>query len=139
MAKLSTGGIWAVAGALFAGMAAAADLSESGVVLSDVRVVPAAAEVVKSIDLEGDVPVATYVTAAMPDGRRLMRNANGFWVDWDGRQASLVDNGFVPSGGRLTYKVLKEDLSGRLFPIHVTVAYKVGETVKFGVFQVVAQ
>lgn len=139
MARLSTGGIWAVAGTLVAGMAAAADLSESGVVLSDVTVAPATAEVVKTIDLEGDVPVGTYVTASMPDGRRLMRNANGFWVDWDGRQATLVDNGFTPSGGRLTYKVLKEDLSGRLFPIRVTVAYKVGETVKFGVFQVVAQ
>ena len=127
----------AAVGVCLATAAGAAGLRASGVELADVQVVPASAEVVVTVDLNGDSVEASYVTAAMPDGRRLMRSHDGYWLDWDGRADNLVDNRFAASGDRLTFKVLKEDLSARFFPINVTVAYKTGAAIKFGVFQVV--
>jgi hypothetical protein len=119
--------------------AAAESLTVAGAALESVAVAPASANVSRSVALNGDAPTATYVMAHMPDGQALQRTNLGYWQPWDGKLDSLVDNGFRPSGGDLTFKVLKEDISGRFFPITVTLAYRTAEAVKFGVFQIMPE
>ena len=131
--------IGAVVVAWAIGPAAAETLSVEGAWLQGVTVAPATANLSRTIELDGDVPTATHVTAHMPDGRALQRTNLGYWQPWDGDASKLVDNGFKPAGGSLTYKILKEDISARFFPITVTVAYRVGSQLKFGVFQVMPE
>jgi hypothetical protein len=120
--------------------AAAADsLTVEGARLDGVSVAPATANVARTVTLNGDAPAATYVVAHTPDGKALQRTNLGYWHPWDGALSSLVDNGFRPAGDALTFKILKEDISGRFFPIRVTIAYRVGEQIKFGVFQIVPE
>jgi hypothetical protein len=107
--------------------------------LQNVVVEATTANVSRTVALNGDAPSATYVMAHMPDGRVLQRTNLGYWEPWDGKLDSLVDNGFRAAGGDLTFKILKEDISGRFFPITVTLAYRVGDAVKFGVFQIMPE
>lgn len=132
-------GIGAIALAWAAGAVAAESLTVSGARLENVKLAPATANLARTVTLNGDAPTAAYVTAHMPDGRSLQRTNLGYWEPWDGRVDSLVDNGFRAAGGDLTFKILKEDISGRFFPITFTLAYRVGEQVKFGVFQVMPE
>ena len=136
--KRLAAGVGAVVVAWASG-AAAESLTVSGASLESVAVAPATANVARTVALNGDAPTATYVTAHMPDGRALQRTNLGYWQPWDGKLDSLVDNGFRAAGGNLTFKILKEDISGRFFPITVTLAYRAGEQVKFGVFQIMPE
>ena len=131
--------IGAVALAWAAGAAGAESLTVAGARLESVKLAPAAANLSRIVELNGDAPTAAYVTAHMPDGRALQRTNLGYWEPWDGRTDSLVDNGFRAAGGVLAFKILKEDISGRFFPITFTLAYRTGDQVKFGVFQVMPE
>lgn len=128
---------------LTVGAGAAEKLSTAGMALTDVAVNPAAVAtsgVSRTIDLSGDIPTATFVTAHLPDGKHLQRSNLGYWLPWDGDVDSLIDNRLPLNGdGTVTFKVVKEDLSDKMFPIAVTLAYTVGEQVKFGVFQILPQ
>lgn len=134
----------AVATLSFAAAAAAAEkLSAAGVALADITVNPAAVAatgVTRTVDLSGDTPTATFVTAHLPDGKHLQRSNLGYWLPWDGQVDSLIDNRLPLNGdGTVTFKVVKEDLSDKMFPIAVTLAYATGGQVKFGVFQILPQ
>jgi len=131
--------IGAIAVAWATGAAAVESLAVEGARLENVTLAPAAANVARTVALNGDAPTATYVVAHTPGGQALQRTNLGYWHPWDGDVRSLVDNGFRPAGGSLTFKILKEDLSARFFPIRVTIAYRVGEQVKFGVFQIMPE
>ncbi len=126
-----------------AGAAAAEKLTVAGAALADVTVNPATVAttgISRTIELSGDAPAATFVTAHLPDGKHLQRSNLGYWLPWDGDVDSLIDNRLPLNGdGTVTFKVVKEDLSDKMFPIAVTLAYTVGEQVKFGVFQILPQ
>lgn len=125
--------VWATGGA------AAESLTVAGAALKNVEVAPATASLSRTVALDGDVPTAAYVVAHMPDGQALQRTNLGYWQPWDGKLESLVDNGFRAKSDALTFKILEEDISGRFFPITVTLAYRTGNQVKFGVFQVMPE
>ena len=114
----------------------AESLSETGTVLSDQRVNFSNADITRSIDLNGDTPSATYVMAHTIGGKRVQRNNLGYWIPWSGDVDELIDNQFQASGDSLAYKIISQDISGFMFPITFVLAYRVGETLKFGVFQV---
>jgi hypothetical protein len=132
-------GIGAIVVAWATGAAAIEGLSVDGAALESVKLAPATANVSRTVALNGDAPTAAYVTAHMPDGRALQRTNLGYWQPWDGKLDSLVDNGFRAAAGSLTFKILKEDISGRFFPITVTLAYRAGDRVKYGVFQIMPE
>ncbi len=85
-----------------------------------------------TVPLNGDMPRATHVFARFGNNRPLQRNAEGFWIDWSGESSALIDNRFRPQGGSLTFKILDEDISAAYFPIDIFVAYRVGDTLKYG-------
>lgn len=119
-----------------AAAAHAESLSEAGTVLADQRVDFNNADITRSIDLNGDTPSATFVMAHTLGGKRLQRTNLGYWIPWNGDVDELIDNKFQANGGSLTYKIVSQDISGFMFPITFVLAYRVGETLKFGVFQV---
>ena len=114
----------------------AESLSETGSVLTDQRVNFSNADITRSIDLNGDTPSATYVMAHTIGGKRVQRNNLGYWIPWSGDVDELIDNQFQASGDSLAYKIISQDISGFMFPITFVLAYRVGETLKFGGFQV---
>lgn len=129
----------AVAGGMTAAMPAHAidRLSETGARLAPEVVADARkAVVVRTVDLQGDQPSAAYVMAHDMTNRMLQRTNDGYWIAWDRKHASLVDNQITPQNGKLVFKVFAEDISGAQFPLSITLAYKVGNVLKYGVFPV---
>jgi ribosomal protein L14 len=133
---------WAIgtvaAACCIAGAAQALDrLSATGARLApEVVADPRKAVVVRTVDLQGDVPSATYVMAHDLTNRMLQRTNDGYWIAWDRKLTSLVDNQITPQNGKLVFKVFAEDISAAQFPLSITLAYKVGDVVKYGVFPV---
>ena len=111
-------------------------LRPSGTALSSMLVDPADAHITRTVQLGGDVPLATHVITKTTDGKALQRTALGEWVPWDRDEATLIDNRFTPSGGALTFKVDDGSLMDRFFPISYTVAYRTETRLNFGVFSV---
>jgi hypothetical protein len=134
-------GVALMLGLLLAGMAQAAEsLTTTGARLADVPVDPSGAiDLRRTITVGDDSPSAYYVTANMPDGRRLQRNNLGYWLPWDGRASSLIDNRFTLNSGTVTYKILRQNIGDVFFPITITLAYRVNGTIKFGVFNVLPE
>lgn len=85
-----------------------------------------------TVPLNGDQPLATYVFARFGNNQPLQRNAEGFWIDWSGEHAALIDNRFAAQGGSLTFKILDEDISAAYFPVDIFVAYRTGDAFKYG-------
>lgn len=118
----------------------AAELSTTGTKLDDVAVdITQEIDLSRTIALNGDSPSAYYVTAHMPDGRALQRNNLGYWLPWDGRPQSLIDNRFTASNGKVTYKILRQEIGDLFFPVTITLAYRVDGRVKFGVFNILPE
>ena len=136
--RAAVAGLALLLGTSFSGMVQAAEsLSSSGVRLADETVdLSTSVTLSRTISVGGDSPGATYVTANLADGRRLQRNNLGYWLPWDGRASTLIDNRFAASGGNVTYKILSQDISDLFFPISITLAYRVDGTIKYGVFTV---
>jgi hypothetical protein len=124
----------------FASTASAGDtLSESGARLSAIAVSPGAQDVRRSVDLSGDQPIASYVTARSPAGAMLMRTRQGYWLPWSGRTEELSDTGASAKDGKLEFKILKEDLGAASLPITVSIGYRTAAGVKFGTFDITAK
>ncbi|MSP50900.1 MAG: hypothetical protein EXQ91_00675 [Alphaproteobacteria bacterium] len=137
--------LWGIGGVLALAMtttfesAQAASLSTSGAVLTDLRADIDNAQISQTIDLNGDVAIATYVMAHMPDGKSLQRNNLGYWLPWNGQIDTLLDNKFVAGGSTLTFKIIDQSIRDRMFPITFVVAYRTAAAFKFGVLQVSPQ
>ena len=91
------------------------------------------------VSLNGDQPLATYMTAHNASGAQLVRTRQGYWLPWSGREEDLSDVGLTPQSGTLEYKLLKEDLPTVQLPITVAIGYRTAQGVKFGVFEIRAQ
>jgi hypothetical protein len=136
---------WWLGGALSVALSAASasagdKLTVQGVVLSPVKVAPAAAVITRTVDLEsGEQVVRTYVSLRTADGKYLQRNNDGYWLTWNGTRDTLLDNKFQAVGSTLTFKVLKQDISQQSFPLTVSITYESSAGVKFGVFEVLPQ
>ena len=92
-----------------------------------------------SVDLQGDVPVATYVSARIGTAQLVQRTPAGQWVAWDGRDETRINDQFAAFGGRLTFIVNGADFSAQKFPVAVFIGYRTAAGLKFGTFTVTAQ
>jgi hypothetical protein len=107
-------------------------LTLAGVELAPIQVDPAHVDIRVTVDLGGDVPLASFI-AARPRGLpALQRTTSGTWVAWDQRPESLIDNHFASSDGKLIFAATGADFSRQSFPIAISVAYRTLAGVKFG-------
>ncbi len=90
----------------------------------------------RSVDLGGDVPTATYVSARTRGGALMVRTRAGYWLPWSGREEDLADNGFTAAGGTLEFKLMKESLPEAALPITITIGYRTSAGLKFGIFEI---
>jgi len=112
---------------------AAERLTTGGVVLPAQAIAPGGGlEAV--IDASGDEVLSVH-TLLRPASSNviLMRDRDGFWVEWDGDRASLAPSAAVNDDGVLTYKVFQTPPSG-VNSMTVTVAYRTPDGLKFGWF-----
>ncbi len=111
-------------------------LTEAGARLEAVGVDPLRVSVARTIAVGGDAVTGSFVTAHTASGKALRRDHLGFWLPWDGRLSSMTNNRFPVTDGRIIFKILKdENMSGELFPIRITLAYRTQTALKFGVFE----
>jgi hypothetical protein len=108
-------------------------LSYAGIELAPVVVDRADVNIAVTIDLAGDHPRATYITARPRGMPALQHTAEGAWVAWDQRTQSLIDNRFAPSGPHLVFAFFGANFSRQSFPVVLSVAYRTLAGVKFGV------
>ena len=87
------------------------------------------------VEIGGDIPLKTHITAHTPAGNMLQRTNLGYWVPWSGKLDDLMDTFSPKSNNAINFKIFKdEDLSEELFPIKIMVAYRTATELKFGVF-----
>ena len=89
-----------------------------------------------TVNLNGDQPLATYVWATVGSNDRRVRTNEGYWLPWNGDVATLIDNHFPIKDGKVTFKVLDEDIGIDNHGVTISVGYKVGDTLKYGIFGV---
>jgi hypothetical protein len=114
-------------------------LSEDWPWLAPVYADPSNLDLNYTVDVGGDTPLATHVMARTAAGSYLQRDRNGYWVPWIGGLEALLDNGFQARDGKLTFKLVREDLSAEWLPIAITVAYRTAMALKLGVFELRGQ
>ncbi len=83
----------------------------------------------RSVDLDGDQPVATFVVARMAGNLMLQRTPVGGWTTWDGDVATLVDSRLPLGVGTLVYRVEGSPAGADA----LILGYRTPEGVKFGV------
>ena len=87
------------------------------------------------VEIGGDIPLKTHITAHTPAGNMLQRTNLGYWVPWSGKLDDLMDTFSPKSSNAINFKIFKDDdLSEELFPIKIMVAYRTATELKFGVF-----
>ena len=90
-----------------------------------------------SIKLNGDIPLATYVTARFQNNQPKQRLANSLWVDWDEKVETLQNNGFIPSeDDLLVFNIFEEKLNLSFLPLIITISYINHDNLKSGYFVV---
>jgi hypothetical protein len=90
-----------------------------------------------SIKLNGDIPLATYVTARFQNNQPKQRLANSLWVDWDEKVETLQNNGFIPTGDDLLiFNIFEEKLNLSFLPLIITISYINHDNLKSGYFVV---
>lgn len=134
----------AVAVALSAAGAANADdtlrvLSESGTNLGVMTTTGNVADLRFTVDLQGDVPSATHVWATVGSSERRMRTNDGYWLPWNGDVATLADNRFPVRDGKIVFKVMDEDIGADNHGVSISIGYRVGDKLKYGVFAILPE
>ncbi|MFQ5764539.1 MAG: hypothetical protein ACE5GT_06395 [Rhodospirillales bacterium] len=87
-----------------------------------------------TVDLNGDQPDATYIWATVGSNDFRVRTNEGYWLPWTGNLESLVDNRFPITDGKVTFKVLDENIGVDNHGVTIRIGYKVGDTLKYGIF-----
>jgi len=87
------------------------------------------------IDAAGDDVLSVH-TLIRPASTNvvLMRDRDGFWMEWDGDRAALVPAAASAEGDALTYKIFQTPPPG-VNAMTVTIAYRTPEGLKFGWFE----
>ncbi|MCC6466877.1 MAG: hypothetical protein IT563_01035 [Alphaproteobacteria bacterium] len=115
-------------------------LAVGGVALTPIVIQPGAAtDIRRAVELNGDQPLATYVTASSRSGETLARTRQGYWLPWTGREEDLSDAGFTAKSGLLEFKLAKEDFAAAALPITVSIGYRTAAGIKFGSFEIRAK
>lgn len=88
-----------------------------------------------TVDATGDEVLSVH-TMIRPASTNIvmMRDRDGFWVNWDGDRASLIPSAARNDNGVLTYKIFQQPPAG-VNAMTVTIAYRTPEGLKFGWFE----
>jgi hypothetical protein len=118
----------------FGGAAGAADRLDKDGVFLPAQAIGANGVLEATIDATGDEVLSVH-TMIRPASTNIimMRDRDGYWVNWDGDRNSLVPSAARNDNGILTYKIFQTPPKG-VNAMTVTVAYRTPEGLKFGWF-----
>lgn len=116
-------------------------LAEGGVMVQQMKLPEGRLFLQCRVALGSDVPEASYVIAHTMSNKPMKRDANGFWLAWDYRRETLIDNNVYdpqnpPADRKVLFKIINEDISGTSLPVAFHFGYVVGGVFKFGVISV---
>ena len=111
-------------------------LSENGTDLGTVTTAGAVDDLRFTVDLQGDTPSATHVWATVGSNDRRMRTNEGYWLPWNGSLETLADNRLPVHDGRVVFKVMDENIGADNHGVSISIGYRVGDKVKYGVFAI---
>ena len=88
-----------------------------------------------TVDATGDQVLAVH-TMIRPASTNvvMMRDRDGFWVNWDGDMGSLIPSAARDDDGMLTFKIFQKPPAG-VNAMTVTIAYQTPSGLKFGWFE----
>jgi len=84
------------------------------------------------VDLQGQSPITTHITARFQNNRPLMKRSNGSWGLWSGVFGDLENLNLVPNGNVLVYDIGSQTLPGIFFPVVITLAYRTNTELLWG-------
>ncbi|MAI06561.1 MAG: hypothetical protein CBC47_05480 [Alphaproteobacteria bacterium TMED87] len=88
-----------------------------------------------NVKLNGDIPLATYVSARFQNNQPKQRLANSLWIDWNERVETLQNNGFAPTeNDMLIFDIFEEKLDYTFLPIIITISYLGHDSLKSGYY-----
>lgn len=124
----------AMALALAAGAAGAAErLTEAGASLP-ARALHDGAPLEVAIDAAGDEVLSVHALLRPASSNIvLMRDRDGFWVEWSGDRADLAESAARRDGDLLVYKLFQAPPDG-VNAMTITLAYRTAEGIKYGWF-----
>lgn len=111
-------------------------LHENGVDLGTITSAGAVDDLRFTVDLQGDVPSATHVWATVGSNERRMRTNEGYWLPWNGNTDALADNQFPVIDNKVVFKVMDEDIGADNHGVSISIGYRVGDRLKYGVFAI---
>lgn len=122
----------------FGGAAGAADRLDMDGVFLPGQAIGADGVLEATIDATGDEVLSVH-TMIRPASTNIimMRDRDGYWVNWDGDRNSLIPSSARNDDGVLTYKIFQTPPKG-VNAMTVTIAYRTPEGLKFGSFQAAA-
>ena len=87
-----------------------------------------------TVALNGDVPDATHVWALVGGSHFRQRTNEGYWIEWNGRNAELIDNHFPIVNDTVVFKVIDEDIGVDNRGISIAIGYRIDGLLKYGLF-----
>ena len=88
-----------------------------------------------NVKLNGDIPLATYVTARFQNNQPKQRLANSLWIDWNERVETLRSNNFLPTeNDTLIFDIFDERMDSFFMPIIITISYLENNNLKSGFY-----
>ena len=88
------------------------------------------------VDLQGEVPVATYVWGTVGSNGFRVRTNEGFWIPFNGDPDKLIDNRIPVVDGKVLFKILDEDIGNDNQGIGINIGYRVGGVLKYGAYAI---
>ncbi len=119
----------------FGGATGAADRLETDGVFLPGQAIGADGVLETTIDASGDEVLWVH-TMIRPASTNIimMRDRDGYWVNWDGDMNSLITSSARNDDGLLTFKIFQKPPQG-VNSMTVTVAYQTPDGLKFGWFE----
>ncbi len=92
-----------------------------------------------AVALDGDVPEATHVWAMVYGSQLRQRTNEGYWINWNGRLEDLIDNRFSVENDTVVFKVMDEDIGVDNMGVTISIGYRAGGVLKYGLFGLLPQ
>ena len=130
----------AVAGVMNVAVARAADeifvLTEEGAQLGITSTTGKIDDLRFSVDLQGDVPTATYVWGTVGSNGFRVRTNEGYWIPFNGDPDKLIDNRVPVVDGKVQFKILDEDIGADNQGVGINIGYRAGGVLKYGAYAI---
>jgi len=84
------------------------------------------------VDLQGQSPITTHITARFQNNQPLVKRSDGSWGLWNGVFGDIENLNLIPNGNVIVYDISSETLPDIFFPVVITLAYRTETEILWG-------